>query len=197
MWVLKCPHGAAGMSDFWLLHITSWSLTFCLKLASQRASYLVDWARKYNIHYPREAISKLKIYCKSSQCIILYTAKLSFKNEATIYMLTYKMSLPLEMCIIYLLESIKNFSLCFATLHQIFICFLLTVLFPLSIHMYQFNSVTQLCLTLCNPMDCSMPGFLVRHQLLELAQTHVHWVGDVIQPSHPLSSPSPHAFNLS
>ena len=46
-------------------------------------------------------------------------------------------------------------------------------------------------------MDCSMPGFPVLHQLLELAQTHVHWVGDVIQPSQPLSSPFPPAFNLS
>ena len=48
-------------------------------------------------------------------------------------------------------------------------------------------SVTQLYPTLCNPVDCSMPGFPVNHQLLELAQTHVHPVGDVIQPSHPLS----------
>ena len=47
------------------------------------------------------------------------------------------------------------------------------------------------------PMDCSMPGLPVHHQLLELAQTHVHWVGDAIQPSHPLSSPSPPAFDLS
>ena len=46
-------------------------------------------------------------------------------------------------------------------------------------------------------MDCSMPGFLVHHQHLELTQTHVHWVSDVIQPSPPLSSPSPLAFNLS
>ena len=61
----------------------------------------------------------------------------------------------------------------------------------------QFSSVTQLCLTLCNPMDCSMPGFPVHHQLQELAQTHVHWVGYVIQPSHPLLSPSLPAFNLS
>ena len=61
----------------------------------------------------------------------------------------------------------------------------------------QFSSVTQSCLTLCNPMDCSTPGFLVHHQLLELAQTHVHWVSDAIQPSHPLLSPSPPAFNLS
>ena len=50
--------------------------------------------------------------------------------------------------------------------------------------------------TLCDPMDCSMPGFPVLHRLPELAQTHVHWVGVVIQPSRPLSSPSP-AFNLS
>ena len=59
------------------------------------------------------------------------------------------------------------------------------------------NSVTQSCSTLCNPMDCSMPGFPVHHQLPELAQTHVHRVGDAIQPSHPLSSASPRTFNLS
>ena len=52
-------------------------------------------------------------------------------------------------------------------------------------------------LTLCDPMDCSRPGFPVHHQLLELAQTHVHQVSHTIQPSHPLSSPSPPAFNLS
>ena len=61
----------------------------------------------------------------------------------------------------------------------------------------QFSSVTQLCLTLCDPMDCSTPGFPVHHQLLELAQTHVHRVGDAIQLSHPLSSPSSPAFTLS
>ena len=49
----------------------------------------------------------------------------------------------------------------------------------------------------CDPMDCSTPGFPVHHQLLDLGQTHVHWVGDVIQPSHPLLSPSPPVFNLS
>ena len=54
----------------------------------------------------------------------------------------------------------------------------------------QFSSVTQSCLTLCNPMDCSVPGFPVHHQLPELAQTHVHSICDAIQPSHPLSSPS-------
>ena len=49
----------------------------------------------------------------------------------------------------------------------------------------------------CDPMDCSMPGLPVYHQLLEFTQTHIHWVSDAIQPSHPLSSPSPPTFNLS
>ena len=60
-----------------------------------------------------------------------------------------------------------------------------------------FSSVAQLCLTLCDPMDCSIPGLPVHHQLLELAQTHVHRVGDALPPSHPLLSPSPPTFNLS
>ena len=55
----------------------------------------------------------------------------------------------------------------------------------------QFSSVTQSCPTLCNPMNHSTPGLPVHHQLPEFTQTHVHWVGDAIQPSHPLSSPSP------
>ena len=54
----------------------------------------------------------------------------------------------------------------------------------------QFSSVTQLCLTLCDPMNCSTPGLPVYHQLPEFTQNHVHWVGDAIQPSHPLTSPS-------
>ena len=53
----------------------------------------------------------------------------------------------------------------------------------------RFNSVTPLCPTRCDPMDCSMPGLPVHHQLPELTQTHAHWVSDAIQPSHPLSSP--------
>ena len=61
----------------------------------------------------------------------------------------------------------------------------------------QFSSVTQSCLTLCDPMNSSTPGLPVHHQLPEFTQTHVHWVGDAIQPSHPLSSPSPPALNLS
>ena len=60
-----------------------------------------------------------------------------------------------------------------------------------------FSSVAQSCVILCDPMDCSTPGLPVHHQLPDLAQTDVHLVGDAIQPSHPLSSPSPPAFNLS
>ena len=61
----------------------------------------------------------------------------------------------------------------------------------------QFSSVTQSCPTLCDPMDCSTSGLPVHHQLPEFTQTHVHWVSNAIQPSHPLSSPSPPTFNLS
>ena len=57
-------------------------------------------------------------------------------------------------------------------------------------------SVTKSCLTFCNPMDCSTPGFPVHHYLPEFAQTHVHWISDSIQPSHPLSLPSSPAINL-
>ena len=61
----------------------------------------------------------------------------------------------------------------------------------------QFSSVTQSCPTVCYPMNHSTPGLPVHHHLPEFNQTHVHRVSDAIQPSHPLSSPSPHAFNLS
>ena len=64
-------------------------------------------------------------------------------------------------------------------------------------HSVQFISVAQLYLTLCDPMDCSTPGLPVHHQPPEFTQTHVYWVGDTIQSSHPLSSPSPPAFSLS
>ena len=61
----------------------------------------------------------------------------------------------------------------------------------------QFISVTQLCPTPCDSMDCSTWGLPVHHQLPDVTQTHVHWVSDAIQPSHPLSSPSPPTFHLS
>ena len=63
--------------------------------------------------------------------------------------------------------------------------------------LYQFSSVAQSCPTLCNPMNRSTPGLPVHHQLLEFTQIHVHLFGDAIQPSHPLSTPSPPALKLS
>ena len=68
---------------------------------------------------------------------------------------------------------------------------------PMCVPSVQFSSVAQLCLTLCDPMNHSIPGLPVHHQLPELTQTHVHQVGDAIQPSHPLLSPSPPAPNPS
>ena len=72
--------------------------------------------------------------------------------------------------------------------------FMLEIIYDVTV---QFSSVAQSCLTLCDPTNCSTPGLPVHHQLLESTQTHVHRVSDAIQPSHPLSSPSPPAFNLS
>ena len=66
-----------------------------------------------------------------------------------------------------------------------------------SLSLWHSDQFSQSCLTLCNPMNHSTPGLPVHHQLPEFTQTYVHWVGDAIQPSHPLSSPSPPALNLS
>ena len=71
-------------------------------------------------------------------------------------------------------------------------------MYIMGVGLVQFSSVQSISpVWLCNPMDCSTPGLPVHHQLLEFTQTHVHWVHDAIQPSHPLSSPSPPAFNIS
>ena len=77
-------------------------------------------------------------------------------------------------------------------------CFQCMYVFRLNLYSVQFScSVTQPCLTLCDPMNCSTPGLPVHQQLPEFTQTHIYWVGDAIQPSHPLSSPSPPAPNPS
>ena len=69
--------------------------------------------------------------------------------------------------------------------------------FLVAVFLLQFSSVAQSCPTLCDPMNCSTPGLPVHHQLPESTQTHVYRVGDAIQPTYPLSSPSPPALNLS
>ena len=85
----------------------------------------------------------------------------------------------------------------FLHLRFIFPCrliLLISLQFHAIVPLVKFSSVAQSCPNLCNPMDCSTPGFLVLHQLPELAQTHVNRVGDAIESSNPLSSPSPLAF---
>ena len=95
--------------------------------------------------------------------------------------------------IVYILLFFSLFSVqhCFRLISCYFENFILIILFV------QFSSVTQSCPTLCDPMNRSMPGLPVHHQLLESTQIHVHRVDDAIQPSYPLSSPSPPALNLS
>ena len=75
-------------------------------------------------------------------------------------------------------------------MNKMFFCLLDTYYLLFLLEHHQFSSVAQSCLTLRDPMDCSMSGFPVQHQLLEFTQTHVHRIGDAMQPSHPLSSPS-------
>ena len=85
---------------------------------------------------------------------------------------------------------------CFSATKNEIIPFAITWM-DLKVIIVQFSSVAQSCPTLCDPMNHSTPVLSVHHQLLEFAQTHVHWVSDAIQPSHPLLSPSPPTFSLS
>ena len=101
-----------------------------------------------------------------------------------------KMSITLQ-SIIFPCETIRRF------LSQRRLVFLDTGKQTVSTCIVQFSSVTQSYLTLCDAMNRSTPGLPVHHQLLESTETYVHWVGDAIQTSHPLSSPSPSAHNLS
>ena len=94
--------------------------------------------------------------------------------------------------------SLYSFGLCLLAWFNFFPSWnLIAILSFLSTSVIKFSSVAQSCSTLCDPMECSTPGFPVHHHLLEFAQINVHWIGDAIQQSHPLSSPSPTAFNLS
>ena len=90
-------------------------------------------------------------------------------------------------------------SYCIYNLHFVFKFNVISKVLPMVYigNSVQFSSVAQSCPTLCDPMNHSTPGLPVHHQLPEFTQTHVHWVGDAIQPSHPLSSPSPPAPNPS
>ena len=93
---------------------------------------------------------------------------------------------------------LNSFENVFETLQGFFFSSLNTFdMFRALLPSVQFSTFVHSCLTLCDPMNCSTPGLPVHHQLSESTQTHVHWVGDAIRPSHPLLSPSPAALNLS
>ena len=93
--------------------------------------------------------------------------------------------------------SLREYHVCPLVLYLLFFFFSILSCPLHIISSFQFSSVALSCLTLCNPMNCSTPGLPVHHQLPELTQTHVHRVSDAIQPSHPLSSPSPPSPNPS
>ena len=157
---------------------------------------------------------------KSNENIWSYYARSQYSLEAS-YCLHYLdcaysasglfMCLSPLLCTNYIGPSpIHDFALCWffcPSSHYLFIkpLSLLVLSFSLRLTQYfwvafrsdQIRSVAQSCLTLCDPMNRSTPGFPVHHQLPEFTQTHVHRVSDAIQPSHPLSSPSPHAPNPS
>jgi len=117
------------------------------------------------------------------------------------------LTLGLGVDVFYKVEEISVFLLCWEFLswmgvgfYQTLFCINMVVYFFFFSLLMQWISSSVQSLSpvwLCGPMDCRMPGLPVHHQLLEFTHTHVHWAGDAIQPSHPLSSPSPPAFNFS
>ena len=116
-----------------------------------------------------------------------------------IYLICFSTSTSIEVCkSLFYHFCLSNLSVCLSSYLSVMISAYSSEKWENSrlIMSLQFSSVAQLCLTLWDLTDCSTSGFPVHHQLPELAQTHVHQVSDAIQPSHPLSSPSPPAFNL-
>ena len=129
------------------------------------------------------------------------------KLMAICLLITFKIIPQTEAILLNLRHLYSNFYLTFPLNHPKHIVHKMEALtlfsskpvthFVNSISSVQFSSVTRLCPTLCDPMDCSTPGLPVHHQLLEFTKINVHRVGDAIQPSHHLSSPSPPAPNPS
>ena len=114
---------------------------------------------------------------------VITETQFEFPESYSKFQLTLSLHMLVYMLPCYSLHSVSYFLLILSNLYFI--------------SPNQFSSVAQSCLILCNPMNCSTPGFSVYHQLLEPAQTLIHQVGDAIQLSHPLLSPSPPTFNLS
>ena len=128
----------------------------------------------------------------------MYVSILSWISDTPFKIVSVFLKLcPLEVMPLrsFVSEKMKGSSLGFCLSENVFILWRYSVL-RTSVSQ-SVSSVAQSCPTLCDPMNSSMPGLLVHHQFLEFTQTHVHQVGDAMQPSHPLSSPSPPAPNPS
>ena len=124
------------------------------------------------------------LFFPCAMLFITYNSTLSHQPKVKHHMSAYLFKTLEELVL-----ALKRFTTCLKTNKQ--------TKTHSTLYYFQFSSVSQSCPTLCNPMDYSTSGFPVYHQLLEFTQTHGHWVGDAIQPSHPVSSPSPPTFNLS
>ena len=141
--------------------------------ALKSLTYFFEWDQYFVLgsSSPYEVIRK----CFHFRYFIFWDKKISWGQESYLSTISFKAFILIQF-------------------HVLNCCCLLDSSF---ISRYQFSSVTHLCPTCCDSMNCSTPDLPVHHQLPESSQTHVHWVSDAIQSSHPLLSPSPPALNLS
>ena len=169
------------MKELRLGFLAGWQL--CITLTSQRPPSeclcLIASNRTSNLHHAWNLSFFLTHFSSPS---FLYSSIL-MKSPSISFFLMYFNSLALNMWL-FLLTWYHIYTICNLTIYTYDL-------------LVQFSSVTQSCPTLCDNMNRSMPGLPIYHQLLEFTQIHVHRVGDAIQPSHPLSSPSPPAPNPS
>ena len=171
-----------------------------MRLYSENENVICGTFQKGDYLCQRHVISKANSLStmfssvRSLSCVRLFATPWTAAHQASLS-ITNSRSLPKLMSI----ESLMQFS-------HLILCRPLLLLPPIprSIRVFsttfssvQISSVAQSCLTLCDPVNHSMPGLPVHHQLPEFTQTHVHWIGDAIQPSHPPSFPSPPALNPS
>ena len=128
------------------------------------------------LHYPQKSLPLFNIVSISTHCVFHTTLRVVFLNVKLDHVISLWFHLH---------KKSQRIFMSNRALHS------------LPLLKVQFTSVTQLCLTLCDPMNRSTPSLSVHHKPLEFTQTHAHQVGDAIKPSHPLSSPSPPVPNLS
>ena len=144
------------------------------------------WAAIYGVSQSRTRLKWLSSSSNLKDLALPQCSKIGYKRVMTFWLMIQSLALVS----LQLTTTMPSSSLTFSYMHKKCRSNMGTT------SLARFSSVSQLCLTLCNPTDCSMPGLPVHHQLQEFTQTHVRWVGDAIQPSHPLSFPSPPAFYL-